>query len=240
MTKQIASLTRKASMEINPGQWETAEASFSIEDEVPEGANRESHGAALRASVKAQVDEEMKRQKEELFSPGSPVVNLEYEGTDFERVGVAAVDIVAAADEMQRLQAEEKPPLPGEFVTTEEIDAGLENAPKEVRTPISEPEIPFVEPVVRTPISDDGEELKSFRVDYFIIHESEHGSKYAKVHGGPVKKYGASAWGEVMEALVDISDLDVGQKFDPPYNVKAFCTTSEKGFPNKVMYFERG
>ena len=191
MTKTTASLTRKASIEMPSGNWESFEVAFAIEDEVPSGTNRESFAAGLNSYVKVVVDAAMEVQmndmRKKLLLP-SPSAAEEFA----EEVG-GEVNYNAPA---KGKVPEEKPPMPQE----------------EVRTPLDEV---------------TGEELASFKVDYFIVH------------GGTVKKYGASAWGEVMEALVGIDDMDVGFRFEPPYPVKAFCTTSEKGFPNKVKFFER-
>jgi len=208
MTNVTVSLTRKVSVEMHDGRWESVEAACAIEDEVPEGTNQDSFAAGLRVYVKAVVDDTMVAHKKELMSGG------DIEATPFPP-DQPAPGVFASS--------EEPPPLP-----TEEVEQmpGLAQAldTTEVRIPLDE---------------DTGEELVSFKVDWFMVHESESGSIYAKVHGGTVKKYGASAWGEVMEALVDISDMEPGFRFNPPYPVKAFCTTSEKGFPNKVKYFER-
>jgi hypothetical protein len=92
---------------------------------------------------------------------------------------------------------------------------------------------------VRTPIAENGDELVSFLVESFEIAESNDRNRKAKVFGGPVRQHGASAWHEIMEPLIDISDMDVGQKFKPPYPVKAWCTKSTKGYPNVVQYFEK-
>jgi hypothetical protein len=57
MARLTASLTRKFSIELSDGQWESAEASFSIEEErvVEDGQNYEDAGRSLRAFVKALV-----------------------------------------------------------------------------------------------------------------------------------------------------------------------------------------
>ncbi len=108
--------------------------------------------------------------------------------------------------------------------------------------PLPPPPPGFENPVKveeRTPVDDNGEDLEGFLVDYFIVDESQSGTKIAKTHGGRVKLHGAVAWPEVMEALVGITDLDKGQRFKPPYPVKAWCTKSDGGWPNKVQYFEK-
>jgi len=212
MPKVTVSLTRKVSVEMHDGRWESVEAACAIEDEVPQGTNKESFAAGLRAYVKAVVDDTMVAHKKELMSGGD--------------IGLAEEQVLSGADISTQTGpaiVDELPPLPTEAV---EQMPGLAQAldTTEVRTPLDE---------------DTGEELVSFKVDWFMVHESESGSIYAKVHGGTVKKYGASVWGEVMEALVDISDMEPGFRFNPPYPVKAFCTTSDKGFPNKVKFFKR-
>lgn len=210
MTKVTVSLTRKLSLEMHDGRWESVEGACAIEDEVPQGTDRDSFAAGLRTYVKAVVDATMAAHKKALM-PGGDIVGGE---ATRHREDMEEQDMPIG-------HAEEKPPTPTDY------QGGRSTEPEpgeEVRIPLDE---------------DTGEELVSFKVDWFMVHESEGGSKYAKVHGGTVKKYGASAWGEVMEALVDISDMEPGFRFNPPYPVKAFCTTSDKGFPNKVKFFER-
>jgi hypothetical protein len=103
MAKLTASLTRKFSVELTDGQWESAEATFAIEDEYTgsDGPEEMEMGDALRAFVKAHVDAEMKRQREDVL--GDPV-----EGFVEETGAVKTIDL------------EEPPPLPSEPAAPEE------------------------------------------------------------------------------------------------------------------------
>jgi hypothetical protein len=93
---------------------------------------------------------------------------------------------------------------------------------------------------VRTPIAENGDELVSFLVQRIVIIEGDSGQNYAKIFGGNVMKFGASAWPDKMEDIFgDIQDLDHKQELPPPYPIKAFCTVSEKGYANRVQYFEK-
>jgi len=111
MAKLTASLTRKFSVELTDGQWETAEASFSFEESygITSKSDEEvqNYGTALRAFVKAQVDAEMKRQKNEVLR--DPVESF------VEEVG-ATVAVVAqhGSSSGPKLPPEEQPPLPSE------------------------------------------------------------------------------------------------------------------------------
>jgi hypothetical protein len=117
-------------------------------------------------------------------------------------------------------RGEEKPPLPGEDISTQTGPAIVEE--------------------VRTPVAENGDELVSFLVQRIVIIEGDSGQNYAKIFGGNVMKFGASAWPEKMEDIFgDIQDLDHKQELPPPYPIKAFCTVSEKGYANRVQYFEK-
>lgn len=98
MAKLTASLTRKWSAMVAPDVWETAEVSFSAEDE----GEKSEAAMALRAYVKAQVDAEMKRQKDEIY---------EQYGLAQRPAAVQFAEEVGATVEVVR---EEKPPLPDE------------------------------------------------------------------------------------------------------------------------------
>lgn len=113
-------LTRKYSKEMPDGSWESAEATFFFEEDVPEGVNKDSHGAGLRASVKAQIDAEMSRQKEEIEELARKLIAPTSAAEEFaEEVGTIAVGPIK--EEIIRA-AEEKPPMPEEEVRTP-IDA---------------------------------------------------------------------------------------------------------------------
>ena len=113
--------------------------------------------------------------------------------------------------------------------------AGAEEGPPLPPEPAN---LPKPEPV-NVPIAENGDELEGFLVKHFVIAVSDSGTKIAKTFGGRVMLHGATAWPEVMEPLFDITDLDKGQKFDPPYPIKAWCTKSAGGWPNKVISFEK-
>jgi hypothetical protein len=117
MAKLTASLTRKFSVELSDGQWESAEASCSEEDDFRAPKPKESEEkyreakarfhAAMRAEVKAQVDAEMKRQKEEVLRDPVEVFAEEVDAAYMHR------DI----DDEDKV-IPETPPLPTEIVRT--------------------------------------------------------------------------------------------------------------------------
>lgn len=216
MAKVTVALSRKWSAEIIPNVWETAEASFAIEDEPPEGVNRQSHAAAMRAEVKANVDAEMKRQKDEIrkeYSRPAAEAFAEEVGGEIEYSTAPGRSLdVPNQPAKEVVPAEEKPPLPVEET--------------------------------RTPIDDAGDELRVFQVQSFEVARTEdgRGDAYLKVFGGPWKRPWIPAWGEVANALFDdVEKMDLGV-IGPPYPLNAFVQMGEyKGRPSpqSVVRWER-
>ena len=224
MTKTTASLTRKASIEMPSGNWESFEVSFAIEDEVPSGTNKESFAAGLNSYVKAVVDAAMEVQmgdmRKKLLLP-SPADEGSLAEEFAEEVG-GKVNYNEPAKEKVP-PPEEKPPMP----TEPQGGRGTEPAPKEE---------------VRNPIDDEGNELKTFVVKSIEIAETAGGDKYGKVYGGPWKRACVTAWGDVMESLYGrIGDMDLGM-VDPPYPVMAYVKMGEyknRPSPESVVEWRR-
>ena len=208
--KTTASLTRKASIEMPSGNWESFEVSFAIEDEVPSGTNKESFAAGLNSYVKAVVDAAMEVQmgdmrKKLLLPSGSAAEEFA------EEVG-GEVNYNAPAKEKVPL-SEEKPPMPSEDISTQTGPAIVEE--------------------VRTPIDDEGNELKAFKVQSLEVAETAGGDKFLKVFGGPWKRPWIPAWGEVANSLFgDVEKMDLGV-IGPPWPVEALVKMGEyKGRPS--------
>ena len=209
MAKLTASLTRKFSVELTDGQWESAEASFSFEEDVDQAEPKESKEdyaariseitSSIRAFVKAQVDAEMKRQKEEVL--GNPIEAFAEEvGGEAKRYPPAEDATILVSDTRPK---EEKPPLP----------AGgreAEPAPGEI---------------VRTPLTDN---QASFKVRWFEVAKTANGDKYLKCFGkGDWKREWVPAWSDVAELLFgDIEDMDTGE-LQPPYPLEATVEMGE-------------
>ena len=229
MTKTTASLTRKASIEMPSGNWESFEVSFAIEDEVPSGTNKESFAAGLNSYVKAVVDAAMEVQmndmRKKLLLP-SPADEGSLAEEFAEEVG-GEVNYNEPAKEKVPL-SEEKPPLPVEE--------------KNLVRNSEWPDEPAFKKEVRTPIDDEGNELKTFIVKSIEIAETAGGDKYGKVYGGPWKRAWVPAWGNVMEDLFGkIDDMDLSM-VKPPYPVIAYVKMGEyknRPSPESIVEWRR-
>ncbi len=217
MAKLTASLTRKFSVELTDGQWESAEASCSEEDTfreyLPHVAEPESEEeyreakarfhAAMRAEVKAQVDAEMKRQRDEVLGDGYAA----------QSVAEAFADEAGAKAEYTPAE-ESKPPQPSApLPPTEE-----------------QPPLPSEE-VVRTPIAEG---QATFKVRYFEVAETSGGDKYLRCYGrGSWKREWVPAWSDVAELLFDdIESMDLGE-IQTPYPLEATVMMKDDTYKGK-------
>ena len=223
MPKVSVSLTRKASIEMPSGNWESFEVSFAIEDEVPSGTNKESFAAGLNSYVKAVVDAAMEVQmndmRKKLLLP-SPADEGSLAEEFAEEVGGEVNYNEPAKDKAP--PPEEKPPLPEDYRS-----GGVDyNAPAKEKPPVPQEEI-------RTPIDDEGNELKAFKVQSLEVAETAGGDKFLKVFGGPWKRPWIPAWGEVANSLFgDVEKMDLGV-IGPPWPVEALVKMGEyKGRPS--------
>jgi len=214
MTKVTVSLTRKVSVEMHDGRWESVEAACAIEDEVPQGTDRDSFAAGLRVYVKAVVDDTMTAHKKELMS-GGDIGLLEELVTE-----VGAIVGQAEGEKIDRQIMEEPPPLPTEAVEQmREVSEKLETT--EVRTPLPPGH-------------------KSFIITHIEVAESEYG-KYLKVYGYPNKsKPWVPAWNDAAQDLFDNMDgFSAGDTFPPPYPLEAVVEMGEyKGKPSPKSVVE--
>lgn len=105
-------------------------------------------------------------------------------------------------------------------------------------------------PVAESAVAESAEfaeevgETISFKVESFEFGESSTGIPLAKVRGGYYKKYGVTAWEEIVEMVFgDPETWDRGAVLPPPYPMRAICETkvNDKGktTPTKVIELER-
>ena len=218
MAKLTASLTRKFSVELTDGQWESAEASFAIE---ADGETQED-GASLRAFIKAQVDAEMTRQREDVFDiqdGHAALDNFESASEAFaEEVGATVTKADVAQDNREKgfkdVHVEEKPPLPQQPAK---------------------------------PSPSDTDYRKTFRIQSFEVAQTQGGDKYLKCFGkAPWKRAWVPAWSDVAELLFgDINDMDLGV-VGPPYDLDAVVQMKDDEWkgkkyiaPDKVIEWEQ-
>ena len=198
------------SIEIRDGEWRNAKGKLLLAMDIDPEEDANLAIRQLMDKVKAIVKKEIEDQAGGYLN-GQPTLAEEL-GVGITKVGEPSGKLTVA---VTPAGAEEGPPLP----------------PEPANLPKPEP--------VNVPIAENGDELEGFLVKHFVIAVSDSGIKIAKTFGGRVMLHGATAWPEVMEPLFDITDLDKGQKFDPPYPIKAWCTKSAGGWPNKVISFEK-
>ena len=235
MAKLTASLTRKWSAMVVPDVWETAEASFSIEDDIGEVSDddkkpywtyAEERATAARAFVKAEVDAEMGRQREEIREQyGLSSIPPSYEDQSVAEAFGAEVggDVEFVVPENTypgQAQAEEPPPLPGGFVEP----TGHESVEETFKGP----------QIVRTPLEDN---QATFKVRWLEVAETVNGDKYLKCYGDSPKwkKKWVPAWSDVAELLFgDIEDMDTGE-LQPPYSLEATVMMKDDTYKGKTF-----
>jgi hypothetical protein len=212
MAKLTASLTRKFSVELTDGQWESAEASFAIEIEEPdEGVLQlKESGDAARAFVKAQVDAEMGRQKDEILGirPLEEVMDAINAAEAFgEEVGAEVTHT-----------PEEKPPLPGD-----ETRAAMAKEFTEVE-------------VVRTPLAEG---QATFKVRWLEVATTSQRQKYLRCYGdSPLwKKKWVPAWNDQARQLSGfdgIDDMDDGE-LAVPFPLEATVMMKDDTYKGKTF-----
>ena len=193
--KVIVLIARKAS----DGDYGSYQTTIGIEDEVPEGTNRDSFEASLYSWCKAVLDRHMGDLREEYLAVSA-------------EIDPAVVEDVAEHMEIA-FPAEEKPPLPSAYEksvlpsepeTTVELAAQVFNMPTEVRTSIPEGQ-------------------KTFKVNAFVVAQTDAGDKYLQVWGDSPdwSRKWVPAWSDQAELLFgDLETMDLGT-IPPPYPLEA-------------------
>jgi len=76
-----------------------------------------------------------------------------------------------------------------------------------------------------------------FPVDKIRIEMTTTGKKIGKVFGGAWKKYGVTAWPDVLDSLIgSIENMQPGEELMPPRpNLRAKAVANDKGKPSKVI-----